>query len=208
MKLTMHRTLWSLAVGFLAQVALAILVWWGIPGVPTHRAAQGRLLEIWRDKLPSELGEPAMFVTLSGFGRTHTQVTWKKAPGEDDGLLGVNEGGWPFRSMSASYLSIRRNGTWVYERWATVEVPRAIRPSWHLANGQMAFATVPVRPLVIGTVLNTLVWGSGVFGVWTLVRWRRGRVRAQRGECLSCGYLMRSLERCPECGVVTSKVTG
>lgn len=200
MKLPVRRIVWSVVVGFLAQLALAILVWWGIPGVPTHRAAQGRLLEVWRDKLPSELGEPAMFVTVSGFGRTHTQVTWKKSAGEDDGLLGVNEGGWPFRSLTGSYLNIRRSCKWVYERWAFVEVPSAVQPSWHTADGQGTFTIVPLRPFAVGTVLNTLVWGSVAFGVWTLVRWRRDRGRAQRGECTRCGYPMGSLPRCPECG--------
>jgi len=51
--------------------------------------------------------------------------------------------------------------------------------------------------------LNSLAWGYGVSGLWTLIAAagdRRGRLRRQ-GRCVVCGYDLRaSPERCPECG--------
>lgn len=200
MIVTRGRLALSIVAGLLAQAGLAMLAWWGIPGVPPQRAPQGVLASVWRDRLPSDLGPPAMVVTLEGIGRTYSQITWNKKKGEDDGLLGVIEGGWPFRSMTGSYLNVRRSGTWEYSRWWTAEVPKAVRPSWHLKDGQGPFTIMPLRPLVVGTALNTLVWGGLFFGGWVLVDWRRTRARVQRGECTRCGYPMGSLPRCPECG--------
>jgi len=61
--------------------------------------------------------------------------------------------------------------------------------------------TFVVLSVLVG--LNSLAWGYGVSGLWTLIAAagdRRGRLRRQ-GRCVVCGYDLRaSPERCPECG--------
>jgi len=59
---------------------------------------------------------------------------------------------------------------------------------------------IPIRPIWSGLLVNSALHagllGAGVWGAGRLARWRR---RA-RGLCLRCGYDVRGLGRCPECG--------
>jgi hypothetical protein len=61
-------------------------------------------------------------------------------------------------------------------------------------------ATVPLRPITRGFILDVLFWTGLLFvGRSALLRLRRG-IRVRQGRCASCGHLMMRSSRCPECG--------
>ncbi len=59
---------------------------------------------------------------------------------------------------------------------------------------------IPLGPIWPGFAINTLVYGVAGWtllgGPFTVRRWRRAR----RGLCVTCGYPVRGLGTCPECG--------
>jgi hypothetical protein len=88
--------------------------------------------------------------------------------------------------------------------------PQLIRPCrWPSLVGKWA-NPIPLRPIWWGFLLNTLLYGAVcstlLGGLFTVRRWRRVR----RGLCLKCGYPVRGLKKCPECGKGTggSATTG
>ena len=60
---------------------------------------------------------------------------------------------------------------------------------------------IPLRPIALPTVLNTVFWGTCFWILrFGLLRARRA-VRRRHGRCLGCGYdLTGSPGTCPECG--------
>jgi hypothetical protein len=80
-------------------------------------------------------------------------------------------------------------GTWRFPgRWTT-------RPYLEASLG--------LFPLWRGFLIDTVFWGTTAFIVWSVpglarrgVRRRRGR----RGRCVGCGYELKGLAVCPECG--------
>lgn len=59
---------------------------------------------------------------------------------------------------------------------------------------------VPVRPLPLGMVLNTLLFMAAISLLISAPRAVRALTRTRAGCCVSCGYDVRGLTRCPECG--------
>lgn len=190
----------SLLLGLILQAAIAILICWATPGLPSHRAATPSVSPVWSDHLPEELGPFDRAVTLEGFGRTCTQVTWRKQPGQPDGLFCVYEGGWPCRSLSCAWLNLYSGGGWSYPSWGTWEVPQRLQARWCLKDGQGTLRVVPVRPLVSGTLLNSLAWGAALFGASRVIAGVRARRRRVKGLCKRCAYNVKGLAACPECG--------
>ena len=70
------------------------------------------------------------------------------------------------------------------------------------ASGSHPAPFLPVRPLALGMVLNTLLFGAGI----ALLVSAPGALQALRrrvtGRCRKCGYDVQSLPRCPECGLL------
>ena len=63
----------------------------------------------------------------------------------------------------------------------------------------------PVSPWIWwGVLLNSVVYGLPFAGVWYAgkagVRRARRALRRRRGRCPACGYDVRGVDRCPECG--------
>jgi len=97
--------------------------------------------------------------------------------------------GWPLRaayfdrSFAHDDAAVRARGQWTLsvsgERWP-----------------------IPVLPLWIGLLGNTLFYAVLVLTPIVLWRWRRLRRRARRGRCLACGYEPgEGVRACPECGL-------
>lgn len=97
--------------------------------------------------------------------------------------------GWPLRSFcGCDYITPGLES----------QAPMALRdvPAWIKTGGHK----VPVSPLWAGLAVNTLVFAAPVLmGVWGW-GWVRRRRRRRFGLCLGCGYPVKGLERCPECG--------
>jgi len=83
---------------------------------------------------------------------------------------------------------------------------------WHWAlryhsHGAMDFdapATLPLRPLFPGAIINGLFWGSLIMLLlWILRRGLGGArrfLRRARSRCPACGYRAGGFDPCPECG--------
>jgi hypothetical protein len=48
--------------------------------------------------------------------------------------------------------------------------------------------------------VDTAFWGGAAFMVWSAPGFVRRGVRRRRGRCVRCGYELKGLAMCPECG--------
>jgi hypothetical protein len=51
-----------------------------------------------------------------------------------------------------------------------------------------------------GFLVDTAFWGGAAFLVWSVPGFVRRGVRRRRGRCVRCGYELKGLAVCPECG--------
>ena len=97
--------------------------------------------------------------------------------------------GWPMRSLCG--VDSITPGLEQFAPSALIDVPAWIKGGGH---------KVPVVPLWGGFAVNTLLFSMpAIGGVWFLT-WRREVRRRRLGLCAGCGYPVKGLERCPECG--------
>lgn len=97
--------------------------------------------------------------------------------------------GWPMRSFcGCDYI------TPGLERFAPASLVDV--PAWIKGGGHQ----VPVSPLWGGFVVNTFLFSVPAIGVVRVVGWRREARRRYLGLCAGCGYPVKGLARCPECG--------
>ena len=101
--------------------------------------------------------------------------------------------GWPLRSFGGcDYIT----------PGLEKQAPAALRnvPTWIKAGGHK----VPVSPLWVGLAVNTLLFALPAFaGAWGW-GWVKRRRRRRLGLCLACGYPVKGMARCPECGAEVS----
>lgn len=97
--------------------------------------------------------------------------------------------GWPWRVMGSRWWLLRSGETGVTGPWP--ELWKPVR-AW----GERV---VPVEP-----IWPTFAWSAAAWGLVLMVRptWREVRVWgwARAGRCTGCGYEIRGLTTCPECG--------
>jgi hypothetical protein len=71
-------------------------------------------------------------------------------------------------------------------------------PQWYLDG-----TVLPTVPLWPGFLVDTAFWGGAAFVVWSVrggAGFVRRGVRRRRGRCVRCGYELKGLAVCPECG--------
>lgn len=68
---------------------------------------------------------------------------------------------------------------------------------WH-------YATLPVRPIPLGILKNTVFWIVALWLPFVVVRGFRNVRRHLLGMCIACGYPVGIMPRCPECGLSNS----
>jgi hypothetical protein len=59
---------------------------------------------------------------------------------------------------------------------------------------------LPLMPVWPGFAIDVLFWGLVSWLLFFAPFTLRRVVRARRGRCVKCGYDMRGLDACPECG--------
>ena len=60
---------------------------------------------------------------------------------------------------------------------------------------------IPLRPMLPGFAVNTLLYGTVTWCLLALLARLRGKVRSLRKRCTGCGYPRQpETDRCPECG--------
>lgn len=102
----------------------------------------------------------------------------------------------------------RRESVWHGTQHRSIDIDRGevSLPTWccelasFVKRGEVnnwSVLTIPVWP---GFAVNTAVYASlawAPLGAWRL---GRARLRRRRGACVACGYDVRGLQACPECG--------
>ncbi len=112
-----------------------------------------------------------------------------------------SQSGWPWPCMSTSSLL---PGLIVLERWRAPDIvwkgtwSPIVRPQPRAVPTTIQWRGLAANVAVIG-VSPWLVWRGCIAGS----RWRR----LARGHCGECGYEVRELPRCPECGAVSRKAS-
>jgi hypothetical protein len=79
-----------------------------------------------------------------------------------------------------------------------IETPR---PPRREVFGLIFSETIPrLELLPIPFFLNVLIYAGVIFAVPRVPCWIISRHRRQEGRCIKCGYILKNLARCPECG--------
>jgi hypothetical protein len=60
--------------------------------------------------------------------------------------------------------------------------------------------TLPTTVLWPGFALNTAFYGTLAFLLWSAPGFVRKKRRRRRGLCAACGYELKGMQKCPECG--------
>ena len=63
-----------------------------------------------------------------------------------------------------------------------------------------AMAPLPVVVLWPGFALDTAFYGTLAFALWSAPGFVRRQRRRRGGRCLACGYELKGIAKCPECG--------
>ena len=167
-----YRTYTSFASDGLDHLDETAREWWS-QNAPQH----------WRRQLGQVTRHP-------GFG-FHTLMYTEYAQEDGRGTLGNVAhrcyAGLPFRSFYG-------------ESW----VDRGLRSVTSVAETSVDLGwlggRVPLKPLFLGTLANVFLYALAVLGLLLLFRHLRAVIRRRRGHCATCGYPLKSLSACPECG--------
>ena len=100
--------------------------------------------------------------------------------------------GWPLRAMKVQcFHAISNTRADVFADG--LKMPR------RLAAGRPV-PYFPMTPLWPGFAVDTAFYVGLAFVVWSAPGFVRRRVRRRRGRCVRCGYDLKGLPLCPECG--------
>ncbi|MCG3124779.1 MAG: hypothetical protein GIKADHBN_03265 [Phycisphaerales bacterium] len=94
--------------------------------------------------------------------------------------------GFPFRSVRTQFATDPTSHTRADVHW-----------NLHFFNKTL---TVPLTPVFAGMVANTAIYAIPFYYALSVCHRIFRRYRIQRGRCACCGYDLRRLNRCPECG--------
>lgn len=105
--------------------------------------------------------------------------------------------GWPCASLG--WHEIREH------HWNGPGPADIVRGRWDVDPIRIGWRSLelPLNPLWLGTIANTIVYAAAAWGIGTLVCTAHRRWRRKRGLCVGCGYDLRGLASgavCPECG--------
>ncbi len=124
-------------------------------------------------------------------------------PGGPDRALIVHRAGWPVKSFVCltrlGYGNSRIVSPSVWQGGAASPewiYPKAIEP----LEGLTYDRPVPLRPLAIGSLINTIVFAGLSVLAWRGYRALLEANRRRKGLCAYCAYDVTLLPKCPECG--------
>ena len=132
--------------------------------------------------------------------------TLGRYPGQTSrgGTVVVDSFGWPIVSLRRVELltSIRK-----FEEWSGARRPGVVVPWLSGVRDPHRPIRFPVDIVPLAFAANTLFYAflmAAPWLVWKLVRWVR---RPRMGLCRACGYDVRGLAMCPECGLAVVRGT-
>ena len=206
------RVLFACTLGLASCLAIA---WTGLGFGPTaaavetrSRSAEGHdwLVRVWRSPAADvgvvSLEMPAASPAVTGmefdseFFRSLPHRSWcvmmrhSAARASAGCFWELRAFGWPRRCVAAGYLALPGGG-------------KPIGLSW-IETGGTPRLTLAAHPRWGGLLVNTLVlavpWLVLLSGAGAATRRLVGLVRQRRGCCPRCGYDVKGISGCPECG--------
>ena len=99
-------------------------------------------------------------------------------------LVVRHQTGWPLASMEGA----------VWYSWTGLTVVDGMRDT------SIGLGALPLRPMWVGTALDSSVYGAILWTGLLALRAIRGRLRVNRGLCPACAYPMGESDTCTECG--------
>jgi hypothetical protein len=167
-----------LVVGALVTFAIAAVATQQVHSLPSASSSQTGVIA-WPRRMPE--GWPPHATRLA-LGRYPACVTlYYSATGSRLFLLRV-EGGWPAHAMRFDMA------------------PLAGGPAGH-DGWQIGKRTVIPRNLLWpGFALDTAFYGTLAFLLWSAPGFVKRTRRRRRRLCVACGYELRGMQKCPECG--------
>lgn len=199
MKTWRSRVLGCVVVGVAANVGLAWVcaIWSPRSSLSEPYWPDNQDRRWWRNAAPTFGAAPTRVAISHGFGVSY-DFMWYEAPGNP--TIGNNgfhlRTGWPFRSMEGGKVVDRVNRK--VDRWFLGHTPAVFlghTPAvWPFQAHQL-----PLKPIWIGTVLNSILFACiAFFGIVLTLHLRR-LFRLRRGSCPECGYPIASSSACCEC---------
>ncbi|XVJ60562.1 MAG: hypothetical protein HEQ23_14665 [Tepidisphaera sp.] len=144
----------------------------------------------WGCELTEMSSHPLADVLISGSGPAKSGPTELRT-------------GWPFLSFSAApalFLADQQSswqqGLLVTKPW----VRNLPSNSMALALGSPPTTIVPLKPEMLPLLGNIAFWGGVSYLLMYFPLDARRILRRRRGKCTQCGYPVRNLTHCPECG--------
>lgn len=190
----LYLTCLFVAAGVSANIAIA---WACAPWSPRTRGESLQTNDVdrawWNAQAPAGVArDPVAYVEGNGPGVNEVYM-WQREPDAATRTLGDNvlriRAGWPLYSMEGRYWTDRSRG---------------------LVHGQGMFQGPilwwaqdnlwPLRPMVVGTVVNSAIYALVAAGIGALLAHQRRLSRWRRGLCVRCSHVLGASRICPECG--------
>lgn len=200
----------------------------GSPRLMPISAAEARLFRF--DRVPQDWVEIEAFMGVSpevsataqrGVGFREISIDYHLNPflqGRRQYTITVVECGWPLACFDSRYFA-----RGILQVWNPSVQGQSNHPLRHEPQGwrcgfeapkwlgarqirasrfgtPVGVAVLPYRPMLLGLMVNTLAYAAVMVAPWAA--WKAGvrTLRARSGRCIGCGYDVKDLPVCPECG--------
>lgn len=217
------RALVALAVGVLLNVAIsgALAAFIGVPPRPAKQV-QAVQPDRWPRTVSAEWPKPTGVHTRRWWCCTmidavgYTRIPEERGPDfvsrathESAYTLMLRQWGWPMRSLEYQWTHTQPMlvNVWLFKPPAEASLRTGLPVSTSITRSPER-THLPLMPVWPGFVVNSLFYaavaGAILFAPGAVRRARRRR----RGRCLACGYDVRGLDTCPECGAPGQRAQG
>jgi hypothetical protein len=143
-------------------------------------------------------------------GLTVVRAVWQRTSPDDGSWVSweytCQYAGFPFRCLRSEFRPVVENPKDPLNPLPNSQAVVDVGIKLHYRRGDTAFATainerfLPLRPIPLGLLANTLLYALAVFSVHRLFIKARGAARRRRGRCASCGFPQGTSDVCSECG--------
>ena len=146
--------------------------------------------------------------------RTRTAPRWSAAirsPSPDvvESRLGPwtleHASGWPTRSAVAVLRRTLYESPGVRPQSSQFWIVSGLKVLEQTTDDHVPYRVIPVRPIAIGSVVNTLFYAALLWLLFFAPFTLRRDLRARRGLCPACGYPVGESAVCSECGRAVPK---
>jgi hypothetical protein len=199
-----RKLVWSIGVSLAAGAVLTVMVAWGLwLSTEEPDGDFAATASSWPMAVPDDWPErPEYWSNATSTRRLDRWAAHRTGANGKWEIMGVASHyaiGWPARSMGLKdYGSIRFAQASTSSHHDGMPLPGRT-PLW-LTPDMTRPEAVPRRPLWPGFALDTAFYGTLAFLLWSAPGFVRRQHRRRRGLCVGCGYELKGMPKCPECG--------